>query len=111
MAKTINLFLFCAPLLAMRMLAADSAAVPGAQDLQRLREQIAKQQEEIKRLQASLEEQQRMLDKAMATLSAIPATAVNVAPVAYNLPRAQKPEAAPPSPLAIRLGNTELTPL
>jgi hypothetical protein len=95
-------------------------------DLVKLRDQIAKQQEEIKRLQQSVEEQQKTLDRAVAAVSAAPGTApvtkvntanadgpVNVVPAVSGGWHwgGQHNESAPASPLGISIGNTTLTPL
>ncbi len=132
------LSLLCLPLLAMQTFAADGpsaateatapiASPPTASDLQKLREQIAKQQEEIKRLQKSIEEQQQALDKAIASLSSAPRAAsvaavntANSAEQAVSIVPAvnsgghwggQKTETAPASPLGISIGDTTFTPL
>jgi hypothetical protein len=143
--------LLCAPLFACRLLAADAAAgfptadstsppaaaasnaaqvspdgttapASSAADLQKLREQIAKQQEEIKRLQQSLEEQQKAVDSALGNVATpAPVATVNTsnpgAPVSL-VPAVNRPNdnavqhgETQPSPLGVRIGTTTFTPL
>ncbi len=97
-----------------------------SEDLKQLRKRIAQQEEAIKQLQKSVEEQQILLEKAIANTTAPDAVnTVNVAngsaPVqlapAVNVarPRAlfgrQNLQAANPSPLSIRIGDSTFTPL
>lgn len=148
MTNNRSLSLLCVPLLALQLMGADGpASVPAADttstssgaaassgsatstdDLQKLREQIAKQQEEIKKLQQSVDAQQKALDKAVAAVTAAAAapvqpvatvnaanngTPINIVP-AVNRPwgnGGQHPEVAPSSPLGISIGNTTFTPL
>ena len=156
MSKNRVLSLLCLPLLALQLFGADgpsstpaadstsassppamnSVSTPTVDDLQKLREQIAKQQEEIKRLQQSVEAQQKALDKAVSALAAAssptttasagaiaPVKTVNTANAGNVQPEivpavnngwhlgGQKNEAAPASPLGISIGNTTFTPL
>jgi len=149
MTKNRSVSLLCLSLLALQLLGADGPAstpatdttstsggtaasggsAPSADDLQKLREQIAKQQEEIKKLQQSVEQQQKALDKALSAVTAAPARTaqpagtVNVSnaggPVGivpavnrpWQYPSTNKQETAPASPLGISIGNTTFTPL
>lgn len=121
--------------------ASDSApavqSAASSDELQKLRERIAKQEEEIKKLQESVEEQRSMLDDAVKASQAAQAAAatsnsntsaanastqgapaklvpaVNLEKVSAN-PNPQKPNTGTsmlPSPLAIQIGNTTFTPL
>src|SRR5581483_8035233 len=129
---TVPLSLVCLPLMALQLWGAETPAPvsgpPTSEDLQQLRERIAKQEEEIKRLQESVEQQRVLLDKTVQNSSVAPngASTVNVAnasraPVqivpAVNVahPRwggaAQHQDAAPHSPLSIGIGDTTFTPL
>ncbi len=109
--------------------AATTAAAVSSEELQALRDRMAKQEQEIKKLQQSMQEERALLEKAM-TNAAAPVNAVNVsngsaaeaaAPVqivpAVNVvhPRIawgrQNLQAANPSPLSISIGNTTFTPL
>ena len=147
MRKKLRKSVICVPLLALQLLGADgpattpaanpattagapaasNSAAPTADDLQKLREQIAKQQEEIKRLQQSIDSQQKALDRAVAVINAVPAAApvttvaasnngsepVNVVP-AVNRPwgnGGQHNETVPASPLGVTIGNTTFTPI
>lgn len=105
---------------------APPAAVPiTSGDLEQLREKIAQQEEQIKHLQESVEAQQKLLEQSLtaAKASAQPGatmtdgTKVVAASNAGNpslipaVNRGQHPTTEPkPSPLAIDIGNTELTP-
>jgi len=94
-------------------------------DLNQLRERIAKQEEEIKRLQESVAEQRVLLDKALqnspATQNGGTATAISSAAPVQLIPAVeithprgmvlQHPETKPGSPLAISIGNTTFAPL
>ncbi len=147
MSKNLKVVLLCLPFLALQLVGADgpattaaanpatnagasaasNSAASTADDLQKLREQIAKQQDEIKRLQQSIDAQQKALDRAVAVMNAMPSAApvttvaasnngsepVNVIP-AVNRPwgnGGQHNETAPASPLGISIGNTTFTPL
>jgi hypothetical protein len=102
--------------------------VVSADDLNQLRDKIAKQEEEIKRLQQSVEEQRSFLEQAMKNLSrALPVTSgsnlagnapvtllpvVNAAhPNIGGSRGAGQKTVENPSPLSIRIGNTSLRPL
>ena len=105
----------------------------GSDELQILRERIAKQEEEIKKLQQSMEEERALLEKAIARRPAAPSPVGKTVIVSHGSP-AEKPEgvrvipavnvahprialgrqnlqAANPSPLSISIGNTAFTPL
>jgi hypothetical protein len=99
-----------------------------ADDLNQLRERIAKQEEEIKRLQQSVEEQRVFLEQAIQKSKRGPALAntstptgsepvklvpvVNVAhPDIGGSGRAGQKTLENPSPLSISIGNTTFTPL
>ncbi|MGI9074156.1 MAG: hypothetical protein ACR2JB_23225 [Bryobacteraceae bacterium] len=99
-----------------------------ADDLNQLRERIAKQEEEIRRLQESIEEQRAFLEKAIQNSGGGPALTsassaasngpvklvpvVNVAhPNIAGSGRTGQKMAENPSPLSINIGNTTFTPL
>jgi hypothetical protein len=106
-----------------------SSKAVSADDLNQLRERIAKQEEEIKRLQQSVEEQRVVLERAVQHSTDSPAFGststqagagpvklvpiVNVAHpnIAGSGGTGQKTEAGTPSPLSISIGNTTFTPL
>ncbi len=120
MSSKTNLILICVCAMALQLRAADGP--PSADDLNQLRQQIAKQQEEIKRLQESLQAEHDRLERLMQTSArSSPAAAsgpvklvpvVNVAhpDLAGSGGSGQKVEENP-SPLAIRIGDTTLAPL
>ena len=102
------------------------SATASADDLKQLRQRIAQQEEAIKQLQKSVEEQRTLLEKiSNTTATTAPVNTVAVAngsaPVqlapAVNVarPRAvfgrQNLQAANPSPLSIRIGDSTFTPL
>jgi uncharacterized coiled-coil protein SlyX len=106
--------------------AAEAAGSP-SNDLNQLRERIAKQEEEIKRLQQAVSEQRVMLEKAIQS-SAATANAVNTVKVAnpeaanqapvqivpavnVKRPVAMQKADAKPSPLSISIGDTTFSPL
>ncbi len=105
MTQRHGLSLLCLPLLALQLRGADGPT-PTVDDLQKLREQIAKQQEEIKRLEQSLEQQQKTLDTALAAMTAAPVTAANRPWGGQHAETAP----APLSPFSVSLGRAELTP-
>lgn len=106
-----------------------SAKVVSADDLNQLRNRIAKQEEEIKRLQQSVEEQRVLLERAVQNSTGTPglgntstqagdrpvklAPVVNVAhpDIAGSGGAGQKAVPENPSPLSISIGNTTFTPL
>jgi hypothetical protein len=101
---------------------APSASAPsGTDDVNQLREQIAKQEQEIKRLEQSLEEQRGLLDKVVqnraAAVSASAVTGQGIAPIVVGVnivhPQValQHRETMPASPLSITIGNTRFTAL
>jgi len=95
-----------------------SSKVVTADDLNQLRERIAKQEEEIKRLQQSVEEQRSFLEQAVESPSVARDGPVKLVPVvnvahptiAGSDATGQK-AVENPSPLSVNIGNTTFTPL
>ncbi|MFL6353933.1 MAG: hypothetical protein ACJ74Z_19075 [Bryobacteraceae bacterium] len=85
-----------------------------ADDLNQLRERIARQEEEISRLQQSIKEQRAFLEKVVAAGNG-PAKLVPVVNVAHpnvaGSGRTGQTTAENPAPLSISIGNTTFTPL
>jgi hypothetical protein len=133
MNKLLILSLLCAGIPASYIRAADSpgnpangpnpsaSAVTSSEELQRLRDQIAKQADQIKKLQQAVDNQQKLIEQTLQN-SAV----VNTQPVAGSEPVKLVPvvsavhsqnagpsqhETTNVSPLSIHIGNTELTPL
>ncbi len=96
-----NLFrllgLFCSGAMALQLLGADNKPAMSMEEIQTLRQKIAEQQKQIDQLQKSVAEQQAILDRALKTMAA---------------ERASQPaEKASRSPLSVKVGNADFTPL
>ncbi|HEX4228658.1 MAG TPA: hypothetical protein VHZ07_08305 [Bryobacteraceae bacterium] len=107
------------------------AQTVSADDLQKLKERIAQQEEEIKKLQKSVEEQQQLLNSAVQSSTAPTTKETAAAPAAPNAgaepaklvpvsniahpglapARWQRPSTDQASPLSFSIGNTTFSPL
>jgi len=97
-----------------------SAKIPASQDdVERLRSQIASQQEQINELRRLLEAQQRLLEKTVPRTAAAPAPPSPVQQAVATRPPVLEgavtapplPESAPPrAPLSVEIGGASITP-
>ncbi|MBV9083293.1 MAG: hypothetical protein JOZ62_11490 [Acidobacteriaceae bacterium] len=116
------LYLMCASLLPFHVGAESPGAMPqpSVEQLKRVQERIAQQEDEIKKLENSIQQEKALLERAMQSVPTVEATGNGAAPLVPAKSTAQVPPSggsvqhettATPSPLSIRLGNSTLTPL
>lgn len=91
-------------------------AALNAEELKQLRQRIAEQEIQIQQLQQAVAQQQGLLERSLAAVQPATAQPMRLVPVAaanssVNPAAGQHGTTYTPSPLSIKIGNTEFTPL